>query len=111
MTRFVVSFLLLGTVVLAAPAEARRYGMFPAACTRPPEGRIETGDGWLTLTETRFTRVGEKTDLPDGWFEARYSAISEGVEEPPVTLKLRITPQEIEVRHEDGRAFKGVVCP
>lgn len=106
-----VGLLLLAAAMLASPAEARRYGMLADSCSRPPEGRIETGNGWLVLTETRFTRVGEKTDLPDGWSEGRYSAMSEGVEEPPVTLKLRITRQEIEIRHEDGRVFKGTVCP
>lgn len=96
---------------VAAGVQARSYGMLDYSCARPPEGYIEIGDGWFTLTETRYTRQGDKTPMPDGWFSARYSSLAEGVEQPAVTIEMRITPQEIEIRHEDGREFRGTACP
>lgn len=98
-------------LTLATGAEARRYGMLDYSCARPPEGLIVTGDGWLTLTETRYTRQGDKTDIGDGWIAASYSAEAEGETLPPVRLELQITPETVRIRHPDGRRFEGRVCP
>lgn len=103
--------LMLAATMVAGTAQARVYGMSDTSCTRPPEGRIETGNGWFTLTETRYTRQGARQDLGDGWIRASYTTEAEGETGPAVTMDLRITPTEVWIKHPDGREFRGAVCP
>lgn len=96
----------------AGCAAAQQYGMFPEACKAPPEGYIEVKKDSLTITETTYFRISEKKKLTDGWFEASYSAESEGeADSSPTVLRIKITPEVISiVKVQSGQRFDATAC-
>lgn len=92
----------LGFLAASPSFGADAYGISAAACNAPPEGYAEVGDGWISITESRYERKSPKQSLGDGWFEAEYATTAEGEEIGRERLRLRITPDMLSVRFLSG---------
>ena len=106
------AFLLFAALLLPKLAMAQAYDPSLAACGSWSDSRIEIGNGVLKLGESTFTRKGEKKDMGDGWFEARYAHMAEGEAQPDATLRLKITPQKVWlVDANNGASVTASRCP
>lgn len=101
--RFAAPLLAAISLFIAAPSfAADAYGMSAESCAAPPEGYAEVGNGWISVTESRYERKSPKRDLGDGWFEAEYATTAEGEEIGRQRLRLRITPDMLSMRFLSG---------
>lgn len=92
----------LGFLAAAPSFAGDGYGLSPEACQSPPEGYAEVGNGWLSITESRYERKSPKQGREDGWFEADYATTAEGEDIGRQRLRLRITPDMLSVRFLSG---------
>ncbi len=102
---------------MAAPAVASAedvYNVFGAtdpSCEvgQGGEGNIIVGSGVLHATETEYRRVGERKDVGNGFFEAEYDVMGEGIAMDRETLRLRITPETVTIQG-GGSEIVGYRC-
>lgn len=85
------------------------YGM-NCALGNGAEGIIAVGNGTFSLTETRYDRQSSLTALDDGWMEADYAAMEEGMPGEPQRIRIRAVDDSVDIRLGNGQEFSGARC-
>lgn len=85
------------------------YGM-NCALGNGAEGIIAVGNGTFSMTETRYDCQSSLTALEDGWMEADYAAMEEGMPGEPQRIRIRAMDDSVDIRLADGRGFSGARC-
>lgn len=81
------------------------YALFPKNCVigNGGEGNAEIGNGEFSFGETNYTRVGPKRDAGNGFFVADYDITAEGEPYGVEPVRMRLTPQRLDLVFADGQ--------
>lgn len=99
---------LAGTAGAAAAQDL--YTHVPGNCDLGEEGVLEVGSGTFAGFESRYDRVGAKTDIGNGYFQADYDISFEGEIAGRETVRMRVSDQDVHVIYQDGQEYQGNRC-
>lgn len=75
------------------------------------EGIIGVGKGWFSLIESQFDRKTPLISDEDGFKRATYKMTAEGEYMGEFVVKIRLTPERIDIRSEPTGDMTGYICP